>query len=164
MRSLTRARLAAVLLASVVAIGVPSTSVAASTPVRSGTIVGGVFTTGPSADCSFQPDCRAWLESDCHPALAERDPAWLASIVNVSDLGSKKTRVFAFSYGQPAGVVAGGVVVQFWSKRCHYLDGWSSMSRVTWYNARTKIFKFPTGTHWMTVSASDNLHLSWTLR
>src|SRR5688500_13131207 len=82
-------------LVALVTVGLPglarSASLAPSPPLRSGRIVGGPDTTG-SAPCGLAPDCVAWLQSGCNPALAGRDPALHTSIVDVSDLADGTTR------------------------------------------------------------------------
>src|SRR5688572_29422280 len=79
----------------------PSTAVAEQ--VHSGTIVGGFFTFGPSSDCRSEsiqhwcpgcqlvPDCLAWLESRCDPALVGHDAAWMTSIEDVAALADGLT-------------------------------------------------------------------------
>jgi hypothetical protein len=140
-------------------------------PVRSGTIVSGVYVTGPLGDCRWMPDCRAWLESDCNEALTGHDPAWLSSIVDVADLADGTTkRVFRWGPGDPVGLQMGGIVVQFWTEGCTEI---TSADWYSWEDSRganccsskmRTILRVPTDAKWMTVSGStDNLHIVWAL-
>jgi len=129
-------------------------------PVRSGRIISGVLTTSPSWECRLVPDCLAWLASDCDPALAGRDPAWLASIVDVGAMADGVTRR-TFWYGEawPAGFVPGGMTVELWTAGCRKLDGhrfWKSPPRQFG-------LIIPASARWMTVTANDKVNATWTL-
>ena len=96
---------------------------------RSGTIVGGVLSTSPAWDCRIQPECLAWPQSGCSHALAGRDPAWMAAIVDVADLADGRTpRTIAIRRGAPGGVYLGGAYVQFWRRDCTevHAESWHS--------------------------------------
>jgi hypothetical protein len=132
----------------------------AERPLRSGRIVSGVLTTSPSWDCWMVPDCAAWLASGCDPALAGRDPAWLASIVDVRDLAdSETTRTFWYGTAEPAGFDPGGMTVEFWTDGCHEIWG-----RRFWDRNRDFPVKVPVNAAWMTVTANDKINAAWTLR
>lgn len=151
----------------------------AGTSTRSGTIIDGVFTTGPAVGCGLQPDCAAWLAAGCSAALAGVDPAWHASIVDVTDRAGTSAR-FAIARGVGESVILGGVVVQFWTAACTELPGsWSSFwdchgppcysearylagARFGRERVRTTL-SIPERAAWMTISAKDNLNLDWTL-
>ena len=119
MRRPWRRRTLTILLVVVASVGpgigvAQSASDAASAPLRSGTIIGGPDTMG-SAPCGVAPDCAAWLQSGCSPALAGRDPALFTSIVDVADLADGTTpRLFEFSKT----VLWSGVLLQFWDGSC----------------------------------------------
>jgi hypothetical protein len=140
-------------------------------PLRSGTIVSGVFVTGPFGDCDSMPDCRAWLESGCNPALTGHDPAWLSSIEDVADLADGRTRrIFEWRAGDPVGLQWGGIVVQFWRQDCtqitsgHWRSWEHSYGPGCCWSLDRKALRVPTAARWMTVSGStDNLHVVWTL-
>lgn len=173
--------LAAILaVAAITATAAPSP--AAPKPARSGTITGwgitwpasgwGVSTfDGRALDCqSGNPECLAWLTSGCSAALAGRDPAVTASIVDVAKLADGRTaRTFAWRAGDPVGPAAGGVVVQLWRKDCteiraskwrSALWGRSSLSA----NRHHATFVIPRDAAWMTVTTNDTANLRWTLR
>lgn len=161
----TRHRVPAVALIFLFAIAAPLAADAGSKPTRSGTIVSGILTTSPAWDCSFVPDCRAWIQTGCDPALTGRDPAWLTSIEDVAELADgKKQRTFEIREGEPAGAVLGGVVVQFWRDSCVEVGRWHSYDVATsqfWFRTT---FKIPSGVRWMTVTGNDNVNIVWTLR
>jgi hypothetical protein len=97
--------------------GVARSSPAVGAPLRSGTIVGGPDTMG-SAPCGLVPECAAWLQSGCNPALAGRDPALHSSIVDVTELADGTTRrVFEYTKA----VLWSGVFLQFWDDSCSQL-------------------------------------------
>lgn len=159
--------------------------------LRSGRIASGVLTTSPAVDCSLVPDCRAWLQTGCRPTLAGRDPAWLASIVDVRDLADGTTpRMLVIRPGAPAGRIIGGVFVQFWRDHCielrsaswhSFWDCGAAANPYRRYGPRPPCRKtrsanavvgleqvqttltIPPGVAWMTVSANDNVNLTWQL-
>ena len=140
-------------------------------PVRSGTIVSGVYVTGPLGGCDMMPDCRAWLESTCNPALTGHDPSWLSSIRDVADLADGRTkRVFRWGAGDPAGLRMGGIVVQFWTEGCTEITdadwySWEDSGGPNCCSSKVRtVLRVPADAQWMTVSGStDNLHIVWTL-
>jgi hypothetical protein len=139
-------------------------------PVRSGTILSGDawFVESKVGACQMAPDCRAWLETDCNAALAERDPAVMASIVRVDDLADGRTpRGFDFKLAKPAGLRWGGIVLQFWREDCTQIRGslWRSWQEGRYGNSqRGPSPVVPVSAEWMTVSsAPDNPHIEWTL-
>lgn len=139
--------------------------------LRSGTILSG-DAWGVESEvgaCRMAPDCRAWLETDCDPALAERDPAATASIVRVGDLADGRTpRVFALDYAKPAGLRWGGIVVQFWRQDCTEIPGsrWLSWEDGRYGGSqRADNPVVPLAAKWMTVSGDPDVpHIVWTLR
>ena len=139
--------------------------------LRSGTIVGGDawFVESEVGACQMAPDCRAWLETDCDPALAEREPAAAASIVRVGGLADGRTpRIFDFDYAKPAGLRWGGVVVQFWRQDCTEIRGsrWLSWEDGRYGGSQRTDKPFvPVSAKWMTVSSTlENARMDWTLR
>ncbi len=134
----------------------PST-VRGAEPLRSGTIVGGLITTGGSHECGLLPDCLVWLAAECDPALAGHDPAWLTSIVDVADLAvDQRTRVFEYeSYFATA-------YLQFWTDGCTEIDGSRVDSSAPRFWTRKEL-KIPASARWMTVSGNSGLKLEWTL-
>lgn len=147
----------------------------------SGTIVDGIFTTGPAVGCELAPDCAAWRAAGCPGALAGVDPAWHASIVSVRERAGT-ARAFEVRRGRGESLLLGGVVVQFWTRSCTPLGRpWSSFwscrldpacsSQRRYANGlrlgsewvRTTLV-IPSGAAWMTVSANDNLNIRWSLR
>ena len=133
-------------------------------PVRSGTILSGdtAFLESEVGACQMATDCRAWLESGCDPALANRNPALMASIVDVGDLADGRTpRVFEYTVAKPAGLRWGGNVIQFWRQDCTQIRGrlWHP-----WEQRRYGDTFIPVSAEWMTVSSTpDNAHIVWTL-
>ena len=145
---------------------------AGNEPARSGTIVGGSgwFVEGQVGGCQLAPDCAAWVQSDCDPALTEREPAWMASIVDVAELADGRTRrIFEWGAGDPWGLMWGGTVVQFWQEDCTEMRGhrWRSTDcdgDATGRDCWSTTIRIPLYAKWMTVSSSpDNLNVSWTL-
>jgi hypothetical protein len=154
-------------------------------PVRSGTILGWAYTwpatfSGEARDCRWSeeraggnPECLTWLMGGCSPALAGRNPASTASIVDVGDLADGSTPwVFQWRTRGPAnpneGVTSGGVVVQMWSKDCTEIVGSKWRSRMTGYccpgrNHMDTTLQIPRDAKWMTVATNDTTNLEWRL-
>ena len=139
-------------------------------PVHSGTILSGDgwFLENSQGGCQTSPDCAAWLQSGCNPALSGHDPAVMASIENVADLaGDRKRRAFRFGPGGPGALVWEGTVVQLWRKNCTEIR--SSRWRATdcdgkGGNCTSTRFRIPASTGWMTVTSyPENVNLVWTL-
>src|SRR5688500_10299748 len=95
----TRIFLTGALLAVLVATGSPLAQAKAA-PLRSGTIVAGaggseraIGWPGQALDgeCQMVADCLAWLESGCDRDFAGREPATMASIIDVADLADGRT-------------------------------------------------------------------------
>jgi hypothetical protein len=179
MRTLLAATVALVAMTMTAA---PS-SAARQQPVRSGTILGWGATwpamfNGDAKDCQWSdwdaggnPECLVWLKSGCNPALAGRQPAVTASIVEVADLADG-TRLRAFRWratSHPGWGTGGGVVVQLWRNDCTEIrrSKWHSMDRTDWpqlNNRRNTSFRIPRAAKWMTVTTNDTALLEWTLR
>ena len=141
--------------------GTFSTSVRADEPLRSGTIVGSYIETGQSHNCEGLPDCLAWLTSECDPALAGKDPAWLTSIVDVAELAEdRQPRKFAFS-SQYA--TAHQTFVQFWTDGCREIRGARAASTAAGFEHQ-KTLSIPADAKWMTVSGDSGVRLLWTLK
>lgn len=170
--------------------GVPS--VASSAPradapvLRSGRIVGS-GDVGGNLPCSMTPECAAWLQSGCDPALAGRNPAALTSIVDVSRLANGKTR-HVLQYRHT--LLWSGVRIELWRGNCgkageclrpelsdpptyanwHGLEGLLGCPQAqvrprtragdTWW---PMTFVIPRGVKWMTVGASSAVNTEWTL-
>ena len=169
------------LVAIVPALALPS-AVRAAEPVRSGTITGWGYTwpamfSGEVRNCqwdevpefwgSLNPECRAWLDSGCNPALAGREPALTASIQDVSDIADGAT-TRTFEWG--ATDDSGGVVVQLWNGNCAEITGteWRSLDRqgvycCSWIQHKTTTLVIPRDARWMTVTTNDTANLRWTL-
>lgn len=185
-RGMTRALrtwLAAILAVAAITTMAPS-SAARPEPVRSGTITGWGATwvamfNGDAKDCQWSewiaganPECAAWLESRCNPALAGRNPAVTASIVDVRSIADGTTRrVFeweaAASY--PGFSIGGGVVVQLWRKNCTEIRSskWRSVlwhGPGDWHTRMRTPMTIPTSAAWMTVTTNDTIKVDWTLR
>lgn len=139
---------------------------AQSSPVRSGTIAGGLHTTAPSHNCGLIPDCVAWLQSGCSPALAGRDPAWLTSIEDVSDLAGGLQRAFKFR-----GEAFSTVFIEFWTGDCGEMRSIRRGSSVAWDSGWTQdphggwgtSLSIPAGAKWMTIVANAGAATKWTL-
>lgn len=127
---------------------------------RSGTIVTGgagldYFVGDRLAGCEMSPDCRAWLETDCNPALTGGEPALTASIVDVSELADGATSwVFRFETDFEYG---GRARVELWQQDCEEIA--SSRWRSTDCNGDGKTdycesttFSIPQSARWMTVT------------
>ena len=128
----------------------------AKPPLRSGTIVGGLITTGPSHYCQAVPDCLAWLTSACSPTLTGQDPAWLTSIVDVAGLADGRTRRSVSWTG-----IFNTPYIQFWRADCLELN----MHR-HFRDEKTrsiKPFVIPKDAKWMTVVGNAGFALQWTL-
>jgi hypothetical protein len=185
--------------AAAVTMSAPISSAAPPKPLRSGTITGWGATwpamfNGEARDCQWSewaleaedlgidgvdtpaigganPECAAWLKSRCNPALAGRNPAVTASIVDIRKLADGTTpRRFewqAFSY--PGWTVGGGVVVQLRRASCTEIvtSKWRSLA---WYSSGLEVtrpgttFVLPRGAAWMTVTTNDSANLEWRLR
>lgn len=153
-------------------ISVTLANVPPARPVRSGTIVTGTATSGDAwaarenhlGTCELSPACGAWLASGCNPALSNRDPAAMASIVGVGDLADgRTTRVFGYEYAKP-GPNWGPIDIQFWRQDCTQIHSarWRS-----WQEGRhgdAQHLTVPMSAEWMTVSTTvDNARFAWTL-
>ena len=139
----------------------------------SGTIISGL--SGLHHDvligCEMAPDCRAWLASDCDPALSGREPSLSASIVDVRGLGAVSSS-WRFEYARGAAEYAR---VQFWRGDCTEIKGarWGSQG------CGVCSLWMPRSARWMTVtgytynpwavwppvpSTSGPLTFNWALR
>lgn len=165
-------------------ISAPQSPAAVPKPARSGTITGWGATwvamfNGEARDCQWSewiaganPECSAWLESGCNPALAGREPAVTASIVDVRNLADGRTpRVFAWraTASSPGFGIGGGAVVQLWRKDCTEIHAskWRSAlwhGTGNWQNRTWTRFTIPKSAGWMTVTTNDTIELRWTLR
>lgn len=173
----TRVLLVGVLIAALMA-GLAPTVQAQAEPLRSGSIVVGAGSSqraigwpGEAVDgeCQMVPDCLAWLESGCDPALAGREPAVTASIVDVSDLADGHTPRRITLSG--VGLHWGEVLVQFWRSTpgnrypwfdCQEIEGSSFLTGYARHNGPRAI---PLGASWMTITTNvDNTTISWALR
>lgn len=144
-------------------------------PARSGTIVSSVAGLHPDAliGCEMAVDCRAWLDNDCDPDLAGRDPALSASIEDVSRLAARSP---IWILEHPPGSAA-HADVQFWRKDC------TEISKARRGSRRCHVcsvrLMMPASAKWMTVTgytynpwgvwlpiphASGPLTLNWVLR
>src|SRR5687767_4676411 len=148
-------RMCVVVLAATAGLAVPS--MAGAEPVRSGTILTGF----PGSACGYAPDCYAWLESGCDPALAGRNPAWMTSIVDVADLADGTTwRVFDYDSLLPSPTegpyLNGGVYIQFYREDC------VQKADAPGYKTAGAVFPIPSGAKWMTV-ANLGSYTEWEL-
>lgn len=116
--------------------GSAATQAQGAEPVRSGTIVTGAWWDAyfhGDTGCETAPECRAWVGSGCQPALTgraltERDPALMASIVDVADLAQRATS-WRFDWKNGYSETSGWVVVQLWRENC------SEIRRKKWCSA-----------------------------
>lgn len=144
----------AVLIALIV---VPAHGAAAGgQPVRSGNIVTGYQSDhllGEPGTCWTAPDCVAWLKAGCAPALAGRQPAVMASIVDVADLADGVTSWwFDNDYGYTE--YPGWVGIQLWRRDCTEIK----RSR----GSGNQFLTIPARAKWMTVTAAPSLpRLDW---
>lgn len=145
-------------------------------PISSGTIV---TTYGSSIDgepdtCETVPDCSAWLQSGCDPALAGRDPAVAASIEDVSKIADGGA-TWLFQFDACCGAKA---TIQLWRPDCTEVTGSRQRSgdcfdtSIGHFCGLTSI-RMPESTTWMTVTVTDGyvpwlvdfpLTVSWSLR
>lgn len=172
-RKLVLVAMAAALLAVV-----PYSPVRAAAPVRSGTIVSGTgetpvnFWVRGMEGCVGAPACSAWLQSGCHPALAGKNPAVHASIVDVGKLAGTD-RVLTVDGGVP--INWGYFIVQFWTPTvdlgssgvwCHEvvrgrLSSWECAPR---HAISPCPIRIPADARWMTITSSpDNMNINWKL-
>jgi hypothetical protein len=148
----------------------PAAAVQEPAPLRSGSIEGGIYSTGPWG-CEFTPDCQPWLTSGCDPDMrGPQDPALFTSIVDVEDLaGSPAQRRFKGTLRDPyPGFHAGGLVLEFWTAGCAKVrldtahpghgDAWLPVGIM-----KEALLTIPAGATWMTVVASDVVRVDWTL-
>lgn len=166
-------RLQAILVAAILALTIAPAHGTAPTeePARSGTIVG--VLSGLHHDfllgCEMALDCRAWLDSDCDPDLAGRDPALFASIEDVAGLAALDSE-WIFDHAPGA---AAWAEVQFWRSGC------TEIKRARWGSGQCAdcLLKMPRSAKWMTVTGytynpwavwlplpSADLTLDWALR
>jgi hypothetical protein len=151
-----------------------------TTPLRSGTIVGGTgLRTGggqpwenPAAQrsgCEYAAECLAWLQSGCNPALAGHDPVVNASIVDVSELadGESARSLQMVAPSVPPWGLWPGAVIQLWRQDCTEIPdekrhGIGSDAACPRYAGCR--FEIPTSAKWMTISGYvTTVQLSWTL-
>ena len=152
---------------------VPAQSATAEETTLSGTIISGV--SGMHHDvligCEMAPDCRAWLATDCDPALTGQDPALSASIVDVTGLAALSPE---WTLEHAVGAAA-WAEVQFWRSDC------TEIKTARWGSGwcRWCALRMPRSARWMTVtgytynpwavwlpipSTSGPLTLNWVLR
>jgi hypothetical protein len=154
---------------------------AQATPARTGMIMGGLGGSqrgigwpgqAIEGECQIAPDCLAWLESGCDPALAGREPAATASIVDVADLADgETTRVIDLAPFGGAGLRWGEVLVQFWRPsgkhmypwfNCMEIQGSRFLAGYDWRRSDRRVI--PAGAKWMTVTSNfDNIGVVWRL-
>ena len=170
-----RTLLAGTVAVVVMTVAAAPSSAARQEPVRSGTITGWGATwvamyNGEPRDCQWgNPECLAWLKSGCSPALAGREPAVTASIVDIADVAdgttSRELHWRAISY--PGWTVGGGVVVQLWREGCTEIrrSKWRSVDGTGSFPTRrsSTSFRIPRAAKWMTVTTNDTALLEWTL-
>lgn len=138
-------------------------------PVRSGRLVtgSGWLLDATFGGCQTAPDCALWMQNDCDPSLAGRDPGVTASIVDLRGVAGTQRR-FEFGPGEPWTPVWGGAQVQFWNEDCTELRTmrWRSTNcdrddGGICYDTR---FRIPASARWMTVTGhQDDVGLAWTL-
>lgn len=139
-----------------------------SKPVRSGRLVSGSgwLLDASLGGCQMAPDCALWLQNDCDPTFAGREPGVTASIVDVGGLAGTERR-FEFGAGKPWTPVWGGAHVQFWNEDCTELRTMRWRSTDCGGNdghCYDTSFRIPTSARWMTVTGyQDNVGLAWTL-
>ena len=173
---------AAIVAVVAVTIAASPSSAAPPQPVRSGTITGWGSTwpamfSGEAWDCQSNgwtvganPECFLWLKSGCNPALAGRNPAVTASIVDINKLADGTTpRVFEWRAISSPAFGIGGVVVQLWRKNCTEIPSstWRALDRHgpgSWTVRPSTTFAIPSSAVWMTVTTNDTAKLKWTLR
>jgi hypothetical protein len=173
--------LPAVGLVLAMAVALPEQAQAA--PERSGDIVTGLGGTqraigwpgyAVQGECEAAADCLAWLESGCDPALAGREPAVMASIVDVAELADGETpRRFELSGSGQQGLRWGQVLVQFWRTappnmypwfNCNEIQGTRFLTGYEGSYGRPPTRIVPLGAKWMTVTSNfDNIHVGWRL-
>lgn len=172
-----------IMLVALIVAPVPD-AIAEETTVRSGTIVTGGdglgYFVGDDLDgCRNAPDCRAWLEAGCAPALAGLEPGLTASIEDVADLADGRTP-WRFAFEPVSDCCGGWGVVQFWRRNCTEIasskwDSGDCQGGPPNYCSST-FLRIPRSARWMTVTGypnfpwvTDYLHpqdaltLDWTL-
>ena len=175
---MTRPRIVLIGVLVAVALALAPTAHAKTTPLRKGSIVVGVGSSqraigwpGEAVDgeCQMVPDCVAWLESGCDPALVGREPAVTASIVDVADLADGRTPRSITLSG--TGLHWGEVLVQFWRSTPGNMYPWfdcreiAEASYLTGYPRNSAPRAIPLGARWMTITTNiDNTTVTWALR
>lgn len=111
----------------------PVPSAVAAEESLSGTILTGGdglrwFVGDRLSGCQMSPDCRAWLETDCDPALSGRDPAPTASIEDIGGFADGVTP-WTFQF-EPDFEYGGWVTVQLWQEGCVEIESsrWRSVN------------------------------------
>lgn len=152
-------------------VSVTLSNLPAPKPVRSGTIVSGDgwLLDNQLGGCQMAPDCVSWLESGCDPSLTGRDPAVMASIVDVANLAHDHPMIFRFGPHDAGGLVLGGAVVQLWDRDCNEIlsSRWRSTDcdgDASGRDCTEGRFLIPASATWMTVTGyQDNVNMVWTL-
>src|SRR5688572_3291640 len=92
-------------------------ALAGEEPIHAGTIVTayGSPIAGEHGSCETAPDCEAWLDSGCDPALTGRDPAMAASIEDVSGIADGHT---PWLLKLETDCCRAEVMVQLWEQDC----------------------------------------------
>lgn len=172
-----RRAISAIILLALTVVPAPNAA-ADETTVRSGTIVTGgdelrYFVGDALEGCRMAPDCRAWLEADCDPALSGRDVGLTASIEDVADLADGTTP-WRFELERDSSCCGGAGDLQLWSRNCTEITGSRWRSRQCDHCSST-VLRIPRAAKWMTVTGfprlpwvnelldPDSLTLEWTL-
>lgn len=167
----TRIRILAFVLAAGLVWSIGPASDAHAPPLRSGRIIGGYMLMGPrGVHCASAPDCAAWLQSGCDPALAGRSPSSQTSIVKVGTFAGTG-RHFRF-VNTPAGTMpdhlATGFVwadvhLEFFDASCRHTG--PTITLDTWDEKVQGVrFTVPPRTRFMTVPILDGANVRWELR
>lgn len=162
-------------LAGAVALSTPGR---AGEPLRSGTIISGTGETPVSfwvrgaEGCVSTPNCSAWLQSGCDPALTGINPGPQSAIVDIEDVvDANPDRTLEVH--DRFGINSGDFLVQFWTETGP-LGRWDFCEEVldarvsSWVCERTDAarceIRIPYFAKWMTITSSpDNVYLDWEL-
>jgi hypothetical protein len=145
-------------------------SAQARTPIRYGSILAvsadtsGVTWLWPWKGCGGSVECWSWVMSDCNPNLAGREVAVMSSIERVSDIADGVT-LRRLQVRSPAGLSAGRVVVEFFSRGCRFVPA-TTEADGGHLECRSECvdITIPARAHWMTVTSKPgNVNIEWDL-
>jgi hypothetical protein len=157
-----------------VSAGFTSSVQAESKPLRSGSLLGDGFATlgaTPLQCDEMAPDCWSWRYSGCSASspFVGRDPGWMTSIVDVSNLAGKPD-IRSIRMTSSWFSVGGGV--EFWTASCREVPvelrgrgrGDCPGCYANVIDETPAVFRIPANVKWMTVVVKWTIPTGWELR